>query len=109
MEHYDVVVVGAGPAGLAAGATAAGAGVSTLMLDAHQPGGRHCLNEVVCYQGVHRWNARYVEAPPAQAHTSPNLLPVVRPGKHGLTVAGSFVWNGTVSLSPSRAEPAIMG
>jgi phytoene dehydrogenase-like protein len=40
MEHYDVVVVGAGLAGLVAGATAAGKGVSTLILDGHPPGGR---------------------------------------------------------------------
>ena len=52
MEKYDVVVVGAGPAGLAAGATAAGAGVSTLMLDAHQPGGRSSTDE----RGVYRFN-----------------------------------------------------
>lgn len=40
MEHYDVVVVGAGLAGLVAGATAAGTGVSTLIVDGHPPGGR---------------------------------------------------------------------
>jgi len=32
-DQYDVVVIGAGPAGLAATATAAGAGLSTLLLD----------------------------------------------------------------------------
>src|SRR5256885_455730 len=39
-ERYDVVVVGAGLAGVAAAATAAGSGGSTLVLDGHQPGGR---------------------------------------------------------------------
>jgi phytoene dehydrogenase-like protein len=39
-ERFDVVVVGAGLAGLAAAATAAGSGVSTLIVDGHQPGGR---------------------------------------------------------------------
>ena len=39
-HHWDVVVVGAGLAGLTAAATAAGTGASTLVLDAHQPGGR---------------------------------------------------------------------
>jgi NADPH-dependent 2,4-dienoyl-CoA reductase/sulfur reductase-like enzyme len=39
--HYDVVVIGAGPAGLAATATAAGAGLSTLLLDENAgPGGQ---------------------------------------------------------------------
>jgi phytoene dehydrogenase-like protein len=44
-ERYDVVVVGAGLAGLAAAATAAGAGVSTLVLDGHQAGGRASTDE----------------------------------------------------------------
>jgi thioredoxin reductase len=40
-DHYDVVVIGAGPAGLAAAATAAGAGLSTLLLDENAgPGGQ---------------------------------------------------------------------
>ena len=39
-EPYDVIVVGAGLAGLAAGATAAAGGASTLVLAAQRPGGR---------------------------------------------------------------------
>jgi phytoene dehydrogenase-like protein len=38
--EWDVIVVGGGLAGLAAGATAAQAGASTLVIEAHQPGGR---------------------------------------------------------------------
>jgi phytoene dehydrogenase-like protein len=37
---WDVIVVGGGLAGLAAGATAVSAGARTLVLDAHPPGGR---------------------------------------------------------------------
>src|SRR6185437_8419399 len=37
---WDVIVIGAGLAGLAAGATATRAGSATLVLDAHAPGGR---------------------------------------------------------------------
>jgi phytoene dehydrogenase-like protein len=37
---WDVIVIGAGLAGLAAGATAARAGSATLVLEAHLPGGR---------------------------------------------------------------------
>jgi 2-polyprenyl-6-methoxyphenol hydroxylase-like FAD-dependent oxidoreductase len=38
--QWDVIVVGGGLAGLAAGATTASAGALTLVLEAHQPGGR---------------------------------------------------------------------
>lgn len=39
-KTYDVIVVGAGLAGLAAGATAAQSGASVLVLEARRPGGR---------------------------------------------------------------------
>ena len=40
-DSYDVVVIGAGPAGLAAAATSAKAGLSTLLLDENVgPGGQ---------------------------------------------------------------------
>jgi phytoene dehydrogenase-like protein len=39
-EQVDVVVVGAGLAGLAAGAAAAGRGARVVVLEAHRPGGR---------------------------------------------------------------------
>src|SRR5438105_6390839 len=51
-ERYDVVVVGAGLAGLAAAATAAGAGASTLVVDGHHPGGRASTDE----RGPFRFN-----------------------------------------------------
>src|SRR5437660_4264068 len=51
-ERYDVVVVGAGLAGLAAAATAAGAGASTLVLDGHHPGGRASTDQ----RGRYRFN-----------------------------------------------------
>jgi phytoene dehydrogenase-like protein len=51
-EQFDVVVVGAGLAGLAAAATAAAAGASTLVLDGHHPGGRASTDE----RGRYRFN-----------------------------------------------------
>ena len=51
-ERFDVVVVGAGLAGLTAGATAAGAGLSTLVLDSHHAGGRASTDE----RGRYRFN-----------------------------------------------------
>ena len=39
-EFYDVVVVGAGPAGLAAGVYGASEGLSTLVVEASAPGGQ---------------------------------------------------------------------
>src|SRR5689334_20120373 len=51
-ERYDVVVVGAGLAGLTAAATAAGAGASTLVLDSHHAGGRATTDE----KGRYRFN-----------------------------------------------------
>jgi glycine/D-amino acid oxidase-like deaminating enzyme len=50
--HWDVIVVGAGAAGLTAAATAAGAGSSVLLLDGQQPGGRASTDE----RGGYRFN-----------------------------------------------------
>ena len=53
---FDVIVVGGGLAGLAAGATAAMGGASTVVLEAHQPGGRARVAErsgFVFNNGIH--------------------------------------------------------
>src|SRR5438045_2881107 len=55
-EHWDVIVVGGGLAGLAAGATAAAGGASTLVLEAGAAGGRartHTERGFVFNQGAH--------------------------------------------------------
>lgn len=57
MRHdVDVIVVGGGLAGLAAGATAAKAGARTVVLEAHRPGGRAQTSEhdgFVFNRGIH--------------------------------------------------------
>ncbi len=53
---WDVIVIGAGLAGLAAGATATRAGYTTLVVDAHPPGGRARITNrdgFVFNRGVH--------------------------------------------------------
>ena len=49
-RHWDVIVVGAGLAGLATAATAAGAGASVLVLDGQPPGGRARTDELSGYR-----------------------------------------------------------
>ena len=39
-EYYDVIIIGAGPAGLAAGVYGASEGLRTLLVDAYAPGGQ---------------------------------------------------------------------
>jgi phytoene dehydrogenase-like protein len=45
-RHWDVIVVGAGLAGLTAAATAADAGASVLLLDGQRPGGRAATDDM---------------------------------------------------------------
>src|SRR5579859_8088284 len=65
-RQWDVIVVGAGLAGLAAGATATRAGAAALVLDAHLPGGRARVTETdgfVFNRGAH---ALYLAGPGAE-------------------------------------------
>jgi thioredoxin reductase (NADPH) len=53
-EYYDVVVVGAGPAGLAAGVYGASEGLKTLVVDALAPGGQAgSSSKIENYLGFH--------------------------------------------------------
>ena len=61
--NWDVVVIGAGLAGLAAGCTAAAGGASTVVLEAHQPGGRSRTVRKGCYAFNTGPHALYVGGP----------------------------------------------
>ena len=53
MEKYDIIIVGAGPAGLTASVYAARANMKTLLLDKLAPGGNIVnTNEIANYVGT---------------------------------------------------------
>ena len=122
---WDVIVIGAGLAGLAAGATAARAGSATLVLEAHLPGGRARVTTsdgFVFNRGIH---ALYQALAGGELHllpTSPDSLrrttllgrkdkealaallarlPRLHPRRH----AGASVsqWIGGAGLGPAAA------
>lgn len=47
LELYDLVIVGAGPAGLAAGVYAASEGLSTLLVESQAPGGQAGMSSMI--------------------------------------------------------------
>lgn len=46
--QYDVIIIGAGPAGLTAGLYASRAGLKTVMLEAEAPGGKMVKTHLIC-------------------------------------------------------------
>ncbi len=83
-EIVDVVVVGAGLAGLAAASIAAGAGARVVVLEAHQPGGRATTAERDGYrlnQGPH---ALYLGGP------AESVLRELGVAYHGAPPAGPY-------------------
>ena len=114
---WDVVVVGAGLAGLAAGAAAAGAGSRALVLESRHPGGRASTDR----RGRYRFNrgphALYLGGPgqavlERMGTAVPGAAPVVRGARARLgdrvdllpIGAGSLVRTG---LLRARSKPAL--
>ncbi len=75
----DVIVVGGGLAGLTAGATAARGGASTLVLEAHAPGGRARTTERAGFVFNRGGHALYVAGPGMPILRSLGIDPVGTP------------------------------
>jgi phytoene dehydrogenase-like protein len=108
-ETYDVVVVGGGLAGLAAGATAAAAGASTIVLERHRPGGRARTTErdgFLFNQGGH---ALYVGGPGMAVLESLGVRPAGSPPplrRYRLLAGGTLHQMPSGLTSPVRTTAA---
>ena len=52
-KKYDVIIIGAGPAGLTAAVYAGRAGLSVAMIEAEAPGGKMIKTDLICnYPGI---------------------------------------------------------
>ena len=52
-KNYDVIIIGAGPAGLTAAVYAGRAGMKTAMLESEAPGGKMIKTDIICnYPGI---------------------------------------------------------
>ena len=78
-NNWDVIVVGGGLAGLAAGATATRAGASTLVLEGHQAGGRARVSHKDGFAFNMGAHALYVKGPGWEVLHQLGVVPVGTP------------------------------
>lgn len=113
---WDVIVVGAGLAGLTAGATAAAGGVDTVVLEAHQAGGRArsvVKGPYVFNMGGHGFylggpGAKILRALGVEPHGAPSPLPryqLVKDGELHVLPSGPGSFMRTTAMgAASKAE-----
>ena len=83
-ERFDIAVIGAGLAGLAAAAGAAEAGRHVVLLDAHRPGGRAQVDDRNGYRFNRGPRALYIGGAGDEV-----LQPLRRAHRHGAARRGS--------------------
>ncbi|WP_088227498.1 geranylgeranyl reductase family protein [Desulfosporosinus sp. FKB] len=84
-KHYDVVIVGAGPAGASAAQAAAKSGINVLLIDA----GSHPERPVQCAEFVPREINQYVQLAPGAVVQTIRSMDIYLYGKPVASLAGS--------------------
>src|SRR5437763_7632522 len=102
--NWDVIVVGGGLAGLTAGATAAAGGASTLVLEAHQLGGRARTTDKGSYTFNMGPHALYIGGPGAPILRSLGIEPNGVPSPFA---SYRLLKDGNFHLIPSGPSPMV--
>ncbi|WP_243695309.1 FAD-dependent oxidoreductase [Agromyces protaetiae] len=94
-DRFDLVVVGAGPAGLAAGIYGASEGLSTLVLDALAPGGQAAASSRI---------ENYLGFPAGLSGAELTELGIVQALKFGVRISAPTGVEGLVSVTDDGAD-----
>jgi phytoene dehydrogenase-like protein len=97
-NEFDVIVIGGGLAGLAAGATAAAQGATAVVLEAHRPGGRARTTERQGFVFNHGGHALYAGGPGMAVLQSLGVRPTgAKPPLHRY----QLLLDGRLELAPT--------